>query len=157
MPPPLYSRSIAPEGTGPGQIRLHGAGVNSLEARVGKRLISLAGLVTAREHRQQYHWAMSERGALDAGLEPATIDLVRHGGPIIGLGDREAAIVQFGRELFGKHTVSAETYARALKTFGETDLVDLVDVMAQHASDATLLTVFDQHLSAGQAPSLPGR
>lgn len=151
--PPLYSRGIAPEGTGPGQIRLHGAGGNSLEARVGKPLISLAGLVTAREHGQQYHWTMNERAALDAGLEPATIDRVRHGRPIIGLGDREAAIVQFGRELFGKHTVSSETYARALKTFGETDLVDLVDVMAQHASDATLLTAFDQRLPSGQEPN----
>jgi hypothetical protein len=51
--------------------------------------------------------------------------------------------------------VTRETYARALKIFGETDLVDLVDLMAQHATDAALLTAFDQHLPAGQKPLLP--
>jgi hypothetical protein len=51
--------------------------------------------------------------------------------------------------------VTAETYARALRVFGERDLVDLVGVMAQHADDATLLTVFDQQLPAGQKALLP--
>jgi hypothetical protein len=51
--------------------------------------------------------------------------------------------------------VSAETYARALQIFGERDLVDLVNLMAQHADDATVLTAFDQRLPAGQKPLLP--
>jgi hypothetical protein len=42
-----------------------------------------------------------------------------------------------------------------LKAFGERDLVDLVDLMAQHAADATLLAAFDQHVPAGQTPPLP--
>jgi hypothetical protein len=51
--------------------------------------------------------------------------------------------------------VSSETYARARKAFGEQDLVDLVDIMGQHSSEATLLTAFDQRLPAGQKPLLP--
>jgi hypothetical protein len=51
--------------------------------------------------------------------------------------------------------VSPQTYARALKIFGERDLVDLVDLMALHAVEATLLTAFDQHLPADQKPLLP--
>jgi hypothetical protein len=42
-----------------------------------------------------------------------------------------------------------------LKIFGETDLVDLVDLMAQHSADATLLTAFDQRLPGGQKALLP--
>ena len=53
-------------------------------------------------------------------------------------------IIQFGRELFGRHTVSAATYARALTAFGERDLVDLVDLMAREVTNVTLLTAFDQ-------------
>jgi hypothetical protein len=51
--------------------------------------------------------------------------------------------------------VSSQTYARALKVFGERDLADFVDLMAQHAGDGALLTAFDQHLPAGQKPLLP--
>jgi 4-carboxymuconolactone decarboxylase len=156
-PADLYSREIAPTGTGPAQITLHQAGRKSLEAHVAQRLIELAILVTAREHDQQYDWTMNELTARKDGLEPMIIDIVRDRKPLTGLGEKEAAIIGFGRELFGKHTVTAETYGRALKIFGETDLVDLVDLMAQHSNDAALLTAFDQHLPAGQKPLLPVR
>jgi len=153
--PALYSRNIAPEGTGPGQIRSHAGGQKSLEASVGRPLMGLAILVSAREHDSQYDWTMNEVVALKDGLEPTVIDVVRLRKPVTGLGEKETAIIEFGRELFDKHMVSPQTYARALKIFGESDLVDLVDLMAQHASDATMLAAFDQHLPAGQKPLLP--
>jgi hypothetical protein len=51
--------------------------------------------------------------------------------------------------------VNADTYARALRIFGERDLADIVGLMAQHTDDATMLTTFDQHLPVGQKPLLP--
>ena len=153
--PTLYSRTMAPAGTGPGHIRLHGAGFDSLEASVGRGLVDLAILVTAREHNAQYQWTMNELRALRDGLEPAIIDQVRHRGPVTALGEREAVLIEFGRELFGMHNVSARTYARALESFGERDLVDFIDLMARHSGDAVLLTAFDQHLPEGQRPLLP--
>ena len=71
-----------------------------------------------------------------------------------GLPEREAALITFGREIFGPHTVSPETYGKALDLFGKTNLVDLVDLMADHVADATLLIAFDQQLPPGQAPLL---
>src|SRR5262249_41618038 len=62
------------------------------------------------------------------------------------LAEKDAALIELGREVFGKHFVSADTYARALKAFGERDLVDLVDLMGQHAADEVLLIAFDQQL-----------
>ena len=117
--PALYSRRIAPEGTGPGHIRRHGAGLRSLEASVGRRLMALAILVTAREHNSQFQWTMNELTALQDGLEPTVIEQIRHREPVTALGEREAVLIEFGRELFSKHSVSAETYARALEIFGE--------------------------------------
>jgi alkylhydroperoxidase family enzyme len=155
MPPALYSRGLAPEGTGPGQIGRHGAGLKSLEASVGRALIDVAALATARAHNQQYDWTMTEIAAQRDGVAPAVIDLIRSGKPATGIGEKEAVVIEFARELFGRHYVTAETYARALRVFGERDLVDLVGVMAQHADDATLLTVFDQQLPAGQKALLP--
>jgi amidase len=153
----LYSRELAPTGTGPGQIRLHQGSRKSLESHVGQRVMELAILVTAREHDQQYDWTMNELAARKAGLEETIIETVRDLKPLTSLAEKEAAVIQLGRELFGKHMVTAETYARALKTFGETDLVDLVDLMAEHSADATLLTAFDQQLPAGQKALLPPR
>jgi 4-carboxymuconolactone decarboxylase len=153
--PRLYSRGLAPEGTGPGQIGRHAAGLKSLETSVGRRLMSVAVLVTALAHNEQYDWTTNELAARKEGLEPAIIDVIRLAKPPTGLGEKETAIIQFGRELFGKHYVSAETYARALKIFGERDLVDFVNLMALHADDGTLLIAFDQRLPAGQEPLLP--
>lgn len=151
----LYARQLAPEGTGPGHIGRHGAGLASLESRVGAQLMGLAMLVAAREHDAQYQWTVDELAALKNGLEPRLIDIVRHRKEPSGAADKEAAIIQFGRELFATHNVRPETYARALKVFGESDLVDLVNLMAQHSSDAVLLAAFDQHLPAGQKGLLP--
>jgi 4-carboxymuconolactone decarboxylase len=153
--PVLYSRTLAPEGTGPAQIRRHGAGLKSLESSVGRRLMGLAILVTAREHDAQYEWTMNEPVAIKDGLEPAIIAVVRDRKPLTGLAEKDAVLIEFARELFGKHNVSTQTYARALKVFGETDLVDFVDLMAQHSGDFVLLTAFDQQLPAGLKPLLP--
>jgi 4-carboxymuconolactone decarboxylase len=117
--------------------------------------MSLAILVTAREHDSQYDWTMNEVAALKDGLEPAIIDHVRHRRPLTGSGDKEAILMEFGRELFGKHVVSEQTYVRALKLFRERDLVDFTNLVARDTSDATLLTAFDEHVPAGQKPLLP--
>jgi len=155
--PVLYSRGLAPAGTGPGQIRGHGAGQAALEQSVGRRTMDLAVLVTARARDAQYLWTTTELAAPAHGLEPAVIDVVRHARPTAGLAEQDAVLIDFGRELFGAHIVSAETYARARALFGQSDLVDLVDLMARSTESATLLAAFDQHLPAGQAPLLPGR
>ncbi len=150
----LYTRPMVPEGTGPGQIRRHGGGLKSLQASVARRDIDLAILISAREHDSIYDWTMNEPEARKDGLEPSVIDVVRQHKSTAGLTEKDAALIEFGRELFSKHMVGATTYARVVKVFGERDLVDLVAVMGQHASEATMLAAFDQHLPVGQAPSL---
>jgi hypothetical protein len=152
--PALYGRGIAPEGTGPGQIMRRSRGLEALQASVGARLIRLAGLVEARELDDVYQWTLHEVAASDDGLEAAVVDVVRRRAPVAGLAERDAALIELGRELFGAHTVRPSTYARALELFGETDLVDLVNVFARHASDSIVLIAFDQQLPAGQEPLL---
>ena len=157
--PSLYGRTLSPYGTGPGQIRGHGAGRASLEANVPRPLLDLAVLVTARAYDVQYTWTLAEPVARENGLDPAVIDAVRDGASVAGLGEKEAALVTFGRELFGPHTVAPATYAAAVveAVGGTTNLVDLVDLMAGHVADATLLIAFEQHLPAGRTPLLTAR
>jgi len=150
-PTVLYTRPMTPEGTGPGQIRRHGGGLRSLQASVARRDIDLAILVSAREHDSKYDWTMNELEAGKDGLEPAVVAAVWDRKPTAGLTEKDASLIEFGRELFSKHVVAATTYTRVVKVFGERDLVDLVAVMGQHASEATMLAAFDQHLPVGQA------
>lgn len=151
-----YRRTLAPPPTGPASMGRFAAGLKSLESSQGRALMALAVLVTAREHDQQYGWTVNESHARAAGLDPAVIDSVRLRKPLTGVGEKEAILIQFGRELFGKHVVIAETYARAKQVFGQRDLSDfVVGLMAPHAREAALLTAFDQHLPAGQQPQLP--
>jgi len=150
-PAVLYARPMTPEGTGPGQIRRHGGGLRSLQASVARRDIDLAILISAREQDSQYDWTLNESEAGKKGPEPAVVAAVWDRKPTAGLTEKDASLIEFGRELFSKHVVATTTYARVVKVFGERDLVDLVAVMGQHASEATMLAAFDQHLPAGQA------
>ncbi len=151
----LYGRMLSPSGIGPGVLRSYGAGQESLESRVGRRIMQLGVLVTARVHDSQYDWTMNEPRAREAGLEAELIDLVRHGRRLTGIAEKDAALIAFGRELFGDHNVSAETYSRAERAFGVQDLVDIVALMGAHAADAAVLAAFDQHLPDGVQPLLP--
>ena len=145
---------------GPAGIRLHSARAREseylrYESDLGRRLTELAILVTAREVDQQFEWTVHEGVALQEGLEPAIIDVVRLRKPLTGLGEKEAAIIQLGREVFRKHRLSPDTFTRALQLFGNKTLVDLVSLMGNYASTAVLLTTFDQQLPPGQKPLLP--
>lgn len=151
----LHGRMLSPSGIGPGVIRAWGAGQETLEERVGRRLMQIAVLVTARAHDSQYDWTLNEPRALAAGVEPELIDVMRRGRPLDGAAEKDAALIAFGRELFGDHNVRAETYARAERAFGVRDLVDVVGLMGAHAADAAVLAAFDQRLPEGVEPLLP--
>jgi hypothetical protein len=148
---------IAPAGTGPGSIRRHGSGNRALaEAAIGPRLRALAALVTSRQLNSPYDWTINELRGLKDGLEPSLIDVVRLGKSLVGLPEKEASLIALGREVFGEHRrVTSETYARALKAFGEKALVDVVVVMGEHCDDHIMLTIFDQRLPEGQRSLLP--
>ena len=90
-------------------------------------------------------------------VDESVIERIRDGLSVADIDERDAVLIEFGRELFGDNTVSTATYARALAQFGQTDLVDLIESMAQHARDAIVLIAFQQQLPAGQQALLPLR
>ena len=148
----LYSRPLggSPAGTGPGQIGLHGPGMKALKESVPAPVIDVAILVTARENESAYDWTVNELAAVNDGLAPKVIDVIRNRQPTTGLDEQYASLIELGRELFAKHYVTTATYQRAVKAFGERDLVGLVQVMGQHAGEAVVLAAFDQQLPPGQ-------
>ncbi len=125
------------------------------DSPVGRPLLELAILTTAREHDQPYEWSLHETEAVAVGLDLDAIDVVRHRRPLTGLGDRETVIVQAGREIFGTHHLNSETYQRAVSLLGETNFVDVVNLMARYAGTAARLTAFNQHMPSGWPQFLP--
>ena len=150
---------------GPGAIRLyspsvaeHMDGVNDYlrhKSGIDPRLVELAILVTARELDSEYVWTAHEPQGLKAGLQPETIDIVKHRKPTNSLAEKDAVIIQLGREAIGKHHVSSDVAARALNLFGKQGAVNIVSLMGDYASTAILLNAFDQHVRPTDKPLLP--
>lgn len=139
---------------GPGSVRLHGSG-NLEESQVDRRTQELARLVVSREMDQAFEWTLHEPVALKNGVPPETIDVIRHRKTLDGVPERDAAIIQLGREIFQDHKVKPETYASVLKHLGKRNLVDLCDYMGDYVRTAILLHTVDAHLPYDREPLLP--
>lgn len=125
------------------------------ETTLDRRLTELAILVTARELDHQFEWTAHEPAALEEGLELEIIDVVKYRKPIAGMGETEALIITFGRELFRDRHLRSETFARAVAIFGRTGVLDLAALMGNYAMTALILTAFDQQVHLDRQPLLP--
>ena len=119
------------------------------------RLVELAILVTAREMDCVYVWTAHEPAAQKAGLQQEIIDIVKYRRPLAKLAEKDAVIVQLGREALGKHKVGSDTFARAEKQFGKQGLVNIVALMGDYAATTLLLNVADQHVRPKDTALLP--
>jgi 4-carboxymuconolactone decarboxylase len=119
------------------------------------RLAELIILVTARENDGQTEWTAHEPAALKAGLDEKIIDIVKYRKPIVGVPAQEAAIIKLGREVLKDKKVSSETYAEAVKVFGQQTVIEIVMLMANYTMTSVILHAFDQQLRPDMTPLLP--
>lgn len=122
------------------------------------RLVELAILVAAHEIRSQKQWSDHEATARQVGLEPAVIEIVRRDGALDSLGDQEAAIIRFGRELFRDRHVSSPTFERAQRLFGSAGVTDLAALLAFHEFlELTSYAAFDVLPTPPVGPAAPSQ
>ena len=150
---------------GPGGIRLYSPPVAEYMSSVNDflrhksgldpRLVELAILVTARESDCEYVWTAHEPQGLKAGLSQETIDIVKYRKPAKGLAEKDAVVIDLGREVLSKHHVTPEVAAQALNSFGKQGLVNIVSLIGDYASTSILLNSFDQHVRPADKPLLP--
>jgi 4-carboxymuconolactone decarboxylase len=161
----LYDTRGVADAFGPGAIRLYSPPVadymNSVNEYLRRksglepRLVELAILVTAREMDCEYVWTAHEPAAQKAGLEQGIIDTVKYRKPLVNTREKEAVIIQLGRDSIGKHKVGSDTFARAVKLFGNQGVVNIVSLMGDYAATTILLNVSDQHVRPSDKPLLP--
>jgi 4-carboxymuconolactone decarboxylase len=162
---PAIKTGLTPDAFGPGAIRLYSppvaesmTGINDYlrhKSGLDDRLVELAILVTAREMDCEYVWTAHEPAAQKAGLQQEIIDTVKFRRPLTKLGEKDAVIVQLGRDAIGKHKVGSDTFARAAKLFGNQGLVNIVALMGDYAATTIMLNVADQHVRPKDKSLLP--
>jgi 4-carboxymuconolactone decarboxylase len=161
----LYDTRGVTDAFGPGAIRLYSPPVADSMTAINEylrrksglepRLVELAILVTAREMDSEYVWTAHEPAAQKSGLAQEVIDAVKYRRPVTALGEKEAVIVQLGRDSIGKHKVGSDTFAHAQKLFGNQGLVNIVTLIGDYASTTILLNVADQRVRPSDKPLLP--
>ena len=166
----LYDRATTPGATiaglqGPAGVQLystrtahHLTALNRYlryEASISARVREIAILTTARELDSQFEWVAHEPQALEEGIEPTVIDIIKHRKPTSGLPEPDAMVIELGRQIWRDHKVTSELFARLKAQFGANKLVDLVLLMGNYAGTAALLAAVDMQLHKGKEPLLP--
>jgi hypothetical protein len=60
-----------------------------------------------------------------------------------------------GRDSISKHKVASDTFARAVKLFGNQGVVNIAALIGEYAATTILLNVSDQHVRPKEKSLLP--
>ena len=86
---------------------------------------------------------MHEPLARKAGTRPEAIELLKQNAPPEKFEPREAIMVELARTLTRTHHLDDSLYARAIATFGEPTVVELVTLIGYYSMLAGILGAFD--------------
>jgi 4-carboxymuconolactone decarboxylase len=112
-------------------------------------------LIACRESNADFEWTAHEGLAQKAGVDQKVIDAIKYKKGVEGLPEDDVALIQLGREIYSKHKVDSETFARANKIYGPSKLVNIVGLMGFYSTAAGELEAFGFEMPAGQKSLLP--
>jgi 4-carboxymuconolactone decarboxylase len=119
---------------------------------VPRRLSELAILVTARHWTAQYEWFAHENQAIEQGVAKETVEAIRaRKTPFLPKAD-ERIVYALCTELYEKKKVSDETYAEAVKIFGQQTVIELMTIASFYAMIAMFLVTFEAPVPGGKLP-----
>lgn len=119
-----------------------------------KDVAELAILLTGKHWKAQFEFWAHARLAREAGLPNDVIEAIRTGvQPRFERSDLGAAHA-FVTEYLATNRVSDATYGRALATFGERGLVDLIGIVGYYGLVSMTLNVFEVALPEGEREPL---
>jgi 4-carboxymuconolactone decarboxylase len=121
----------------------------------GSRYFELSSLIAAREFDQQYEWSGHEPAAVRAGLPQAAIDAVKFNRDVVGLEEKDATVIRFGRALLRDHKVSSDLWAKMVSLFGPQGAIEITTTLGDYVMAGFLLTAVDQQLPPDRKPLLP--
>ena len=125
------------------------------KCKLDRRIAEMATLIAAREWTQVYEWHAHHPLALKAGLKPEIAQAIAEGRRPAGMAQDEEIVYDVLTEVFRNKSVSDATYERALKEFGEQNVVDLLAIGGYYALLAMMLNVSRTPLPEGKQPGMP--
>jgi 4-carboxymuconolactone decarboxylase len=123
--------------------------------QLDRRIAEMATLIAARHWTQNYEWSAHHPLALKAGLKPEVAQAIAEGRRPTGMAQDEEIVYDALTEALNNKSVSDATYERAVKHFGEQNLVDLMAIAGYYALLAMLLNVARTPLPEGKQPGMP--
>ena len=123
--------------------------------QLDRRIAEMATLIAARHWTQLYEWNAHHPLALKAGLKADIADAIAEGRRPAGMAQDEEIVYDLLAEALQNKSVSDVTYDRALKQFGEQNLVDLLAIAGYYALLAMLLNVARTPLPEGRQAGMP--
>ncbi|MEQ1909908.1 MAG: carboxymuconolactone decarboxylase family protein [Vicinamibacterales bacterium] len=118
------------------------------------RLSEFAIIITARQWTQNYEWDVHAPLAQQGGLKPSIVAAVADGRRPEGMADDEDTLYTFCDELHRLRSISDATYARAVKTFGEQGVIDILGISGYYTMLAMVLNTARTPVPAGHTPAL---
>jgi 4-carboxymuconolactone decarboxylase len=125
------------------------------KSSVPKRLNEMAILMTAVAWSAQYEWHAHKPLALAAGLSPAVIDDLQAGRRPAQMQPDEAIVYDVSKEMRERHRVSDATFNKAIATFGEQGVVDLIVVMGYYDVISMILNLDRYPMPPGERLPFP--
>ena len=97
---------------------------------LSSKVMELAMILAGREMDSPDVWNLHAASARRAGLSDGLVDALRERKELPQITADEAALVNYGRELFRNHRVSEATFQTSLNQFGVKGLIELTMLMA---------------------------
>ncbi len=124
--------------------------IQTLDKEVGdSRQQNLAMIIGARFADDESDWnnhvKLSEKT-----LPRETVEVLKDGKDTKGLDEKDAILIQFGREMFEKKNVSSKTFADMERLFGRRKTYALIQTMIFFNGSGYLLHAYDYHLAPGE-------
>lgn len=124
---------------------------SSLDRRIGEFVMC----VVSRQWTQQFEWAVHVPLALDAGVQPETLESLAEGRRPAAMAKDEAIAYDFCAELERNHGVSDATYRATVDEFGERGLMDLLGLVGYFTTVSMVMNVAHTPAPAGAGPLQP--
>lgn len=123
------------------------------ELTVDRRLAELAILCVAQQWRAQFEWWAHARMAAQAGLPDTIIEAMRVGTPPHLQDPADVAVHALASALLGpSHRIPDDVYQRAMALLGQTQVIELVNLVGYYCLVSCVLNGFAVALPEGVTP-----
>jgi 4-carboxymuconolactone decarboxylase len=124
------------------------------KSTLAPRLSEMIILITAREWTQQYEWVAHYDIAMKAGLRPQIAAAIADARRPVGMADDEEAAYDMSIEIQRTRRVSDAAWNKAVATFGEQGVIDLLGINGYYTFLAMTLNAARTALPSGVAEPL---